>query len=149
MGKQDKRPCLSPNLHSVVFLNLCGMDVGADEKPLLILTHGDMLSTEERLEGRLKLCESLDISESTGVYDIVCLTEYGFLEEESDPISAYALTEAIYRALLISDRTHVPKKTPLDWLTLVLAWLLCFIGAVFAFLADVCSKLGNANKLRL
>ena len=123
--------------------------MGADEKPLLILTHGDMLSTEERIEGRLKLCKCLGISESSGVYDIVCLTEYGFLAEESDLISTYALTEAIYRALLVSDRTHSPKKTALDWLTFILAWFMCFIGAILAFLADICSKIGNANKLNL
>ncbi|KAI4301466.1 hypothetical protein L6164_034744 [Bauhinia variegata] len=120
-----------------------------NENPLLILTHGDMLSTEERIEGRLKLCECLGISETTGVYDIVCLTEYGFLVEESDPISAYALTEAVYRALLISDRGHLPRKTILDWVTLVLAWLFCFIGAFFACLADICSRLASGNKLKL
>ena len=62
--------------------------MAADEIPLLILTHGDLLSTEERIDGRLKICECLDISETNGVYDIVCLTEYGFLVEESAPVSA-------------------------------------------------------------
>lgn len=117
-----------------------------DEKPILILTHGDMLSTEERIEGRLKICECVGASETTGVYDIVCLTEYGFLAEESDPVSAYALTEAVYRALLISDRTHVPKKTHKDWALLVLSWIICFIASLFALLAEICFKLGEGPR---
>ncbi|KAJ6686662.1 INTERFERON-INDUCED PROTEIN 44 [Salix purpurea] len=33
--------------------------------------------------------------------------------KESDPATAYAVTDAVYRALLISDRRHFPqKKTP-------------------------------------
>ncbi|KAH1057906.1 hypothetical protein J1N35_035971 [Gossypium stocksii] len=80
-----------------------------DENPLLILTHGDLLSTEERIDGRMKICEHLKISETNGVYNILCLNEYGFPVEESDPVSAYALTEAVYRALLIPDRSHFPK----------------------------------------
>ncbi|XWS46588.1 hypothetical protein CRYUN_Cryun14cG0081200 [Craigia yunnanensis] len=82
----------------------------SNENSLLILTHGDLLSTEEWIDGRLKICECSDISETNGVDDIVCLTEYGFLVEESDTVSAYALTEAVYRALLISDRGHFSKK---------------------------------------
>ncbi|KAF4381966.1 hypothetical protein F8388_014091 [Cannabis sativa] len=120
------------------------------ESPILILTHGDMLSTEERIEGRIKISEWLNISETSGVYDIVCLTEYGFIAEDSDPVSAYALTEAIYRALIISDRTHLPKRSFLDWTILVLSWVMCFIAAFFAFLSEICSKLSNSGgKLKL
>ncbi|KAF5745899.1 hypothetical protein HS088_TW06G00064 [Tripterygium wilfordii] len=111
-----------------------------NEKPILILTHGDMLTTEERIDGRLKICKRLDISETNGVYDIVCLTEYGFLAEESDPITAFALAEAVYRALLISDRDHFPKKNIIDWVGLVFSCLMCCMAALFAFLADLCSK---------
>ncbi|GLU16789.1 hypothetical protein SLE2022_332030 [Rubroshorea leprosula] len=116
-----------------------------NENPMLILTHGDLLPTEERIEARLVICECLGVSEINGVYDIVCLTEYGFLAEQSDPVSAYALTEAVYRALLISDRGHCPKKKLLDWVVLVLSWLMCFAGAFFAFLADICTKLGHTD----
>lgn len=117
----------------------------ADENPILILTHGDLLSAEERIEARLKLCESLDISETNGVYDIVCLTEYGFSAEDCDPVTAYAISEAVYRALLISDRSHIPKKSFYDWTALVLSWLLCFIADFFALLADICSRLGHSS----
>ncbi|KAJ7973027.1 P-loop containing nucleoside triphosphate hydrolase [Quillaja saponaria] len=119
-----------------------------NDKPILILTHGDMLSTEERIEGRLKLCECLGISDTIGVYDIVCLTEYGFLAEESDPITAYGLTEAVYRALLISERSHLPKKIFRDRVTLISSWLMCLFGAFFAFLADTCTQLGHKDKLK-
>lgn len=119
-----------------------------NENPILILTHGDMLSTEERIEGRLKICEVLRVSETTGVYDIVCLTEYGFLAEESDPITAYAVTEAVYRALLMADRRHNPKKLFHEWVMHFLSCFLCFMGAFFAFLAHICSKLGQMDKLK-
>ncbi|XP_059438567.1 uncharacterized protein LOC132171300 [Corylus avellana] len=119
----------------------------SNENPLLILTHGDMLSTEERIDGRLKICEWLDVSETTGVYDIVCLTEYGYLAEESDPVTAYALTEAVYRALVISDRGHFPKKNMWDWGVVILSWVMCFFAAFFGCLADICSKLGQKEKL--
>ncbi|TXG63343.1 hypothetical protein EZV62_010337 [Acer yangbiense] len=117
-----------------------------NENPILILTHGDLLSAEERMEARLKICESLDISESNGVYDVVCLTEYGFPTEEYDPITGYAVTEAMYRALLISDRGHFPKKTLQDWAVVMLSWLMCFIAALFSCLADICSRLGHIDR---
>lgn len=122
--------------------------MAADEDPFLILTHGDLLSTEERIEGRLKICEWLGVSETTGVYDIVCLTEYGYLAEESDPVTAYALTEAVYRGLLISDWGHFPKKNLWDWAALILSWLMCFFAVFFTFLADICSKLGQRDRLK-
>ncbi|GMN52354.1 hypothetical protein TIFTF001_021499 [Ficus carica] len=127
----------------------CSIAFKKFENPILILTHGDMLTTEERIEGRIKICEWLDISETNGVYDIVCLTEYGFIAEDSDPVSAYALTEAVYRALLISDRSHPPKRSILDWTMLVLSWLMCFVAAIFACLAEICSKLGQRDRIRL
>ncbi|KAJ8619453.1 hypothetical protein MRB53_027982 [Persea americana] len=120
------------------------------ENPILVLTHGDLLSTNERLEGRLKICEFLGISESSGACDIVCLTESGFLADEYDPVVAYTLTEAIYRALLFSDRTHNPKKSFNDWFLLCSSWLMCYIAAFFAFLAYCFSRLADktGNKLK-
>ncbi|KAL9435590.1 hypothetical protein AB3S75_021794 [Citrus x aurantiifolia] len=121
-----------------------------NENPILILTHGDMLSTEERLDARLKICEYLGVSEISGVYDIVCLTEYGFPAEECDPVTAYSVAEAIYRALLISDRGHSPKKTFRDWAVLILSCMLCFIASFLSLLADLCSRLGQrGQKLKM
>ncbi|CAK9180156.1 unnamed protein product [Ilex paraguariensis] len=120
-----------------------------NEDPILILTHGDKLSMEDRIDGRLKICEYLGIMETTGVYDIVCITEYGLLAEEFDPISAYALTEAVYRALLMSDRSHLPKRRIWDWAVLVLSFFMCCLGAFFAFLAHFFNKLGQRDKLKL
>ena len=117
--------------------------VGADENPILILTHGDKLSTEERIDSRLKICQHLGVSETSGVYDIVCLTEFGFLADESDPITAYALCEAVYRALLISDRSHLPKKNFQDRAFLCLSWLVCLLGAFFSLLGHIFSKVGH------
>ncbi|KAE8660590.1 importin subunit alpha-like [Hibiscus syriacus] len=82
----------------------------SNENLVLILSRGVLLSTEERIDCRLMICEYLNISKIDGVYDIACLTEYGFLAEEADSVSAYALTEAVYKALLIFDRGHFPRK---------------------------------------
>ncbi|XP_057475891.1 uncharacterized protein LOC130763877 [Actinidia eriantha] len=120
----------------------------SNENPILILTHGDMLSCEERINARLKMCEYLGISETTGAYDIACMTEQGILPEESDPVTAFALTEAIYRALLQSDRTHLPKRKLKDWVLPFLSWIMCSIAAFFAMLALFFSKLG-CNKKKL
>ncbi|OVA16842.1 hypothetical protein BVC80_1543g308 [Macleaya cordata] len=121
----------------------------SNENPILIMTHGDMLTVEERIDGRIKICEFLGVSETTGTYDIVCLTEHGFLADESDPVTAYALTEAIYRALIFSDRTHSPKKNFKDRGLLCVSWILCAISGFFAFLAYFFSKLGRTHKLKL
>lgn len=120
----------------------------SDQTPILILTHGDLLSSEDRIDARLKISEYLEISETTGVYDIVCLTEYGFLAEESDPVTAFALTEAVYRTLLISDRTHIPKQkvewgTVLDWSVVAISWLLCFLGSFLSLMSKICYSFGR------
>lgn len=118
----------------------------ANENPMLILTHGDTLNAEDRINGRLKICEYLGIPESTGAYDIPCLTEQGILAEESDPVTAFALSEAVYRALLQSDRTHLPKKKFLDYAILVFSWIMCCIASFFAILAHLFSKFGHHQK---
>ncbi|RVW39929.1 hypothetical protein CK203_081079 [Vitis vinifera] len=59
----------------------------SNEKPLLILTHGDQLTPEERSGGRLKLCEYLGVAEATGAYDIPCLTELGILRLNRSSLS--------------------------------------------------------------
>lgn len=110
-----------------------------NQNPILVLTHGDKLLAEERIDARVKICQNLGISETSGVYDIVCLTECGVLAEESDPVTAYALIEAVYRALLISDMSHLPKQNFKDRAVYVLSWLLCLIGSFFAFLARIFS----------
>ncbi|XP_031484649.1 uncharacterized protein LOC116253835 [Nymphaea colorata] len=120
-----------------------------NENPILILSHGDLLNTDERIDGRIKICQFLGISETTGVYDISCVTEHGFLPEEADPVSAYALTEALYRVLLFSDRTHPPGRRWKDHIVEFLYWILCCISAFFAFLAYYFSKLGKQKMKRL
>lgn len=111
-----------------------------------MLTHGDLLTTEERLEGRLKICQFLGISETMGAYDIACLTETGILAEESDPVTAYSLTEAIYRALLFSDRTHPPRKSFKDYFVVCLTCLLYWVSAFFASLGAFFSMIGNRGR---
>ncbi|KAK4405501.1 hypothetical protein Sango_0556600 [Sesamum angolense] len=117
-----------------------------DESPILILTHGDTLNAEERINSRLKICEYLGIPETSGAYDIPCLTEQGILAEQSDPVTAFALTEAVFRALLQSDRTHLPKWNFKDWLIWFLSWTMCCLASFFAVLADFFSRFGHHDK---
>lgn len=119
----------------------------SNENPILILTHGDMLSMEDRINGRLKVCEYLGASETKGAYDIACLTEHGILPEESDPVTSYALTEAVYRALLQSDRTHLPKRKIKDWILPVLSWIMDCFAAFFGMLAYFFSEWSHKNKI--
>ena len=69
--------------------------------------------------------------------------------EECDPVTAYALTEAVYRALLTSDMNYVPKQNNKDRAMLVLSWLLSFLAASFACLARVFSGLSQKHYNRL
>ncbi|KAB5569495.1 hypothetical protein DKX38_003288 [Salix brachista] len=78
---------------------------------------------------------------------IVCLTEHGFLAEESDPATACAVTEAVYRALLISDRRHFPQKKLQDWAAFLFSGPVCLMGVLFAFLV-ICSQLGRRGRLK-
>ncbi|CAO2824351.1 unnamed protein product [Amaranthus hypochondriacus] len=117
-----------------------------NQNPILVLTHGDKLNAEERLDARMKICQFLGISETSGVYDIACLTECGVVAEECDPVTAYALTEAVYRALLVSDMSHLPRKNFKDKLSYMVCWVLLLIGSFFAFLARVFS--GPSRKHR-
>ncbi|MFX6534104.1 hypothetical protein ABTG41_07475, partial [Acinetobacter baumannii] len=122
----------------------------SNESPILVLTHGDSLNANDRINTRLKICEYLGIPETSGAYDIPCLTEQGILAEESDPVTAFALTEAIYRALLQSDRTHLPKQKFKDWVVLSLSWIMVCIASFFAMLAHFFSKFGHhKNKLKM
>ncbi|GKC98586.1 hypothetical protein Tco_1168861, partial [Tanacetum coccineum] len=115
--------------------------------PLLILTHGDMLKPMERLNCRIKICSYLGIPVTTGAYDIVCLTEQGILPEEADPATYFALTEAIYRAILQSDRTHSPKKTYKDWFIDILSLVMCSLAYFFAMLSRIFQEWGDKNKI--
>ncbi|XP_060182065.1 uncharacterized protein LOC132611696 [Lycium barbarum] len=117
--------------------------------PTLILTHGDKLSTEDRIDCRLKICAFLGASETNGIYDIVCVTEYGLLADEYDPISAYAVTEAVYRALLISDRAQLVKQTFKDCALFTLSWFMCFLAGIFACLAHLFKVLAQKHKGKL
>lgn len=117
-----------------------------DENPILILTHGDELSSDDRIEGRVKICEYLGIPETSGAYDVACLTEQGILAEECDPVTAFALTEAVYRGLLQSDRSHLPKKKFKDYVIMFWWWIMSCVAAFFAILANFFSKFGHQNK---
>ncbi|KAM0024413.1 putative P-loop containing nucleoside triphosphate hydrolase [Helianthus debilis subsp. tardiflorus] len=115
--------------------------------PILILTHGDMLQPMERLNCRIKICSYLGIPITTGAYDIVCLSEQGILAEEFDPVTSFALTEAIYRALLQSDRTHPPKKTFKDWIVDFLSRIMRSLAAFFAMISRIFERWGDKYKL--
>ncbi|XP_019708598.1 uncharacterized protein [Elaeis guineensis] len=116
-----------------------------NDNPILVLTHGDELTAEERINTRVRVCEYLGVSETVGVYDVACVNEHGCVDE-ADPVTAYAVAEAVYRALLVSDRGHPPKPNVKDWLILVLSWAMCALSAFFAFLSASCSKMAKASR---
>ncbi|CAI9119022.1 OLC1v1020671C1 [Oldenlandia corymbosa var. corymbosa] len=120
----------------------------SNENPILILTHGDMLGTEERIKSRLQICEYIGINETSGAYDIACLTEQGILPDESDPVTAFALTEAVYRSLMVADRSHSPKKRFLDWIIHFLSLIMSCIASFFHLLAHFFSKFDHKTKLK-
>nr|XP_010914514.1 uncharacterized protein LOC105039897 isoform X2 [Elaeis guineensis] len=115
-----------------------------NENPILVLTHGDELTAEERIETRVRACDYMGVPETAGVYDVVCVNEHGLLADEMDPVTAYAVAEAVYRGLLLADRGHPPKPIIRDWLILVLSRSMCTLSAVFAFLSACCSKIAKA-----
>ncbi|CAL9192595.1 unnamed protein product [Musa hybrid cultivar] len=120
--------------------------INCTEIPILVLTHGDELSPEERMEARVKACEHLGVPETNAVYDIPCVNEYGAAVDEMDPTTAYAVAEVILRALVVADRSHRPKARIKDRLLLVLSWAMCALSAWLAFLSRCCAKLGGANR---
>ncbi|KAI3792149.1 hypothetical protein L2E82_06019 [Cichorium intybus] len=115
--------------------------------PILILTHGDMLQPMERINGRIQICSYLGIPVTNGVYDIACLTEQGILFEGSDDVTSFALTEAIYRVLLQSDRTHSPKKTYKDRIIYILSRVMCLFAWFFGMLSRIFQKWGDKQKI--
>ncbi|KAK9161672.1 hypothetical protein Syun_008013 [Stephania yunnanensis] len=144
LTKGDSKP-----LEATRELFYCPALRNCNENPILILTHGDLLTPEDRIAGRVKICEFLGVSEATGTYDILCLTEHGFLPEESDPVTAYALMESMYRALIFSDRSHCPRRSFKDWAVIVFANIMCAVSTLLTFLASIFSKLGQIdNKLK-
>lgn len=120
-----------------------------DENPILVLTHGDLLTPDERITARLKICEFLGIPETSGAYDIPCLTEQGILPEEADPVTSYALCELVYRALMQADRSHLPKRKARDWIMLIFSRIMWCIGSLFAILAYLFAKMSKKHKLRV
>ncbi|KAK9139249.1 hypothetical protein Scep_008930 [Stephania cephalantha] len=144
LTKGDSKP-----LEATRELFYCPALRNCNENPILIMTHGDLLTPEDRIAGRVKICEFLGVSEATGTYDILCLTEHGFLPEESDPVTAYALMESMYRALIFSDRSHCPRRSFKDWAVIVFVNIMCAISTLLTFLASMFSKLGQIdNKLK-
>ncbi|EHA8590923.1 hypothetical protein COCNU_scaffold027584G000020 [Cocos nucifera] len=126
--------------HSLSINNHC------NESPILVLTHGDELTAEERIETRVRVCDYLGVSETAGVYDVVCVNEHGLLVDEMDPVIAYAVAEAVYRAVLLADKGHPSKPNIKDWLILVLSWSMCTLAAFLAFLSACCSKIAKASR---
>ncbi|MQM15669.1 hypothetical protein Taro_048618 [Colocasia esculenta] len=118
----------------------------AGEDPVLVLTHGDELSAEERVEGRLRVCEALGVSPAGGAYDIACLNEQGLPVEELDPVTSYSLAEVVYKALLTADRGYTPRRRSKEWVLCFLSWIMWSLSALFAFLSYCCSKLAQRHQ---
>ncbi|PKA54943.1 hypothetical protein AXF42_Ash000779 [Apostasia shenzhenica] len=118
-----------------------------DDGPILVLTHGDELTAEERIKTRVTVCEYLGLPETAGVYDVPTVNEFsGWYANEFDPVTGYAVAEMIYRALVVADRSHPPKSGMKECLLAVISWVMCTLAAFFAFLSCCCSKLAKMNR---
>ncbi|KAG9157108.1 hypothetical protein Leryth_026902 [Lithospermum erythrorhizon] len=101
----------------------------------------------DRISSRVKICEYLGISEITGSYDIACVTDQGILPEELDPVTAFSVTETIYRALIQADITHQPKSDIIQYLVRIFCCIMYWIGAFFAALARFFWNFTHKHKL--
>ncbi|KAK8954495.1 hypothetical protein KSP39_PZI002690 [Platanthera zijinensis] len=117
-----------------------------NDGPILVLTHGDELTAEERIDTRIAVCDYLGVAETAGVYDVACSSQQGLHGDDFDGVTAYAVSEAVYRALVVADRCHPPKPGLKDWLLVALSSVMCALSAFFAFLSCCCTKVSKMNR---
>lgn len=92
-----------------------------DDKPVLVVTHGDLLSLSDRVRIRVYLAELLGIPPTGQIFDI---------PEDDDAATKLAISEMLIYCLERADRNLPPKdlsvlKVPniAYWLFLIVTWL--------------------------
>ncbi|XP_068323747.1 uncharacterized protein [Pyrus communis] len=85
-----------------------------DDKPLLVVTHGDLLSLDERARVRVHLGELLGIPPTTQIFDI---------PESSDPVTKLTIVDMIRYSLEHAEK-NLPRRRKVDTLSLLPCMLL-------------------------
>ncbi|CAN6554276.1 unnamed protein product [Malus baccata var. baccata] len=85
-----------------------------DDKPLLVVTHGDLLSLDERARVRVHLGELLGIPPTTQIFDI---------PESSDPVTELTIVDMIRYSLEHAEK-NLPRRRKVDTLSLLPCMLL-------------------------
>ncbi|CAN6554274.1 unnamed protein product [Malus baccata var. baccata] len=86
-----------------------------DDKPLLVVTHGDLLSLDERARVRVHLGELLGIPPTTQIFDIPV--------ESSDPVTELTIVDMIRYSLEHAEK-NLPRRRKVDTLSLLPCMLL-------------------------
>ncbi|XP_068323746.1 uncharacterized protein [Pyrus communis] len=86
-----------------------------DDKPLLVVTHGDLLSLDERARVRVHLGELLGIPPTTQIFDIPV--------ESSDPVTKLTIVDMIRYSLEHAEK-NLPRRRKVDTLSLLPCMLL-------------------------
>lgn len=81
----------------------------------------------------------------SSAYDIPCLTEQWILAQESDTVTAFTVTEAVYGALLQSVITRQFK----DGIVFFFSWIMWRLLPFFAILANFFSEFGHDQEKKL
>ncbi|KAM1346138.1 hypothetical protein PS2_035198 [Malus domestica] len=85
-----------------------------DDKPLLVVTHGDLLSLDERARVRVHLGELLGIPPTTQIFDI---------PESSDAVTQLTIVDMIRYSLEHAEK-NLPRKRKVETLSLLSCMLL-------------------------
>ncbi|CAN6688505.1 unnamed protein product [Malus baccata var. baccata] len=85
-----------------------------DDKPLLVVTHSDLLSLDERARVRVHLGELLGIPPTTQIFDI---------PESSDPVTELTIVDMIRYSLEHAEK-NLPRRRKVDTLSLLPCMLL-------------------------
>ncbi|KAB2602173.1 hypothetical protein D8674_003178 [Pyrus ussuriensis x Pyrus communis] len=93
-----------------------------DDKPLLVVTHGDLLSLDERARVRVHLGELLGIPPTTQIFDI---------PESSDPVTKLTIVDMIRYSLEHAEK-NLPRRRKVDTLSL----LPCMLLLIFLSIAS-------------
>ncbi|XP_009348367.2 uncharacterized protein LOC103940015 isoform X1 [Pyrus x bretschneideri] len=86
-----------------------------DDKPLLVVTHGDLLSLDERARVRVHLGELLGIPPTTQIFDIPV--------ESSDAVTQLTIVDMIRYSLEHAEK-NLPRKRKVETLSLLSCMLL-------------------------
>jgi len=87
-----------------------------DDRPVIVMTHGDMLSEDDRIKARIFLGNMLGVSPVDHIFDIAGFTGRVYEDDEQRAENDYLLLDMLEYALQRADRNLPYKKTVSDFL---------------------------------